>query len=111
MKTTAKLWTGVAILAILSPIGLLLPAKLKAGSAWGEWGTDEMAKLVGYVPAGLQKLSSLWNAAFPDYAFKNGGHPGLAYLFSALLGIGLCVAVTWLLARLLAKKRGDLDRK
>jgi hypothetical protein len=65
MKVTTKLWIGLGALALLSPIGVILPAKLKAGPAWGEWGAGELKGLVGYVPKGLEKLSSLWNALMP----------------------------------------------
>jgi cobalt/nickel transport protein len=109
MKTTTKLWIGLGILVVLSPIGLYLPDKLKAGSAWGEWGADEVKNLVGYIPSGLEKLSSLWNALLPDYAFKGWenkglGHLSLAYVVSAIIGIGLCVGFALLLGKLLAKK-------
>jgi cobalt/nickel transport protein len=110
MKTMTKLWIGLGILALLSPIGLYLPDKMKAGSAWGEWGADEMKGLVGYVPKGLEKLSSLWNALMPDYAFKGWedkglGHLSIAYIVAALLGIALCVGGAFLLGKLLAQKK------
>ncbi|MDD5354906.1 MAG: cobalamin biosynthesis protein, partial [bacterium] len=62
MKLAAKLWIGIVVLIVLSPLGLLLPEHFKAGNAWGEWGVDEMRKLVGYIPRGLAKLSGLWQA-------------------------------------------------
>ena len=37
MKTTTKLWIGLGVLAIASPLGLYLPDTFKAGEAWGEW--------------------------------------------------------------------------
>lgn len=97
MKTITKLWLLVIILAILTPIGLIIPEYFKSGAAWGEWGTDEIKKLVGYIPRGIAKLSSLWNAPIPDYAFKGRGSGGLSYLslsyiISAVAGI-LAVAV------------------
>ena len=109
MNTIKKLWIGLGVLAVVSPIGLLLPDKLKAGSAWGEWGADEIKGLVGYIPSGLEKLSSLWNAVMPDYAFKGWeekglGHLSFAYIVSALFGIVLCVGGTYLLSKLLVKK-------
>ena len=70
MKTIRKLWLFIAVLIILTPIGLIIPEHFKAGSAWGEWGAEEIQKFIGYVPNGLEKLSSLWNAPIPDYAFK-----------------------------------------
>ena len=77
MKLIIKCWIGIAVLIILSPLGLILPEHFKAGSAWGEWGIDGMQKLVGYVPGGLEKLSSLWNAPVPDYALKGWEEKGL----------------------------------
>ncbi|MDD2680329.1 MAG: PDGLE domain-containing protein [Candidatus Omnitrophica bacterium] len=109
MKLITKLWIGIAALVILSPLGLILPGYFKAGSAWGEWGADEIQKLTGYVPGGLAKFASLWNAPLPDYAFrgweeKGLGHLSLAYIVSAAAGILIVVIIMLLLARILVKK-------
>ena len=109
MKITTKFLIGLAVLVVLSPLGLLLPAHFKAGGAWGEWGADEMQKLVGYVPKGLAKLSSLWSAPMPDYAFKGWEEKGLsrlsfAYIISAIVGIGIIVLVMIGIGKLLSKK-------
>lgn len=109
MKLTTKLWIALGICILLSPLGLILPDRFKAGSAWGEWGADEMDKLVGYVPQGLKQLSGVWNAPMPDYAFKDWERKGLthlsfAYIVSAILGVALVALAAWLIARALAKK-------
>lgn len=109
MKTITKLWIGLAILIVLSPLGLLLPEHFKAGDAWGEWGSDTVKDLVGYIPEGLDKLSSLWSAPMPDYAFKGWEEKPLAslsvaYILSAALGILACVVAVYLLSKLLNKK-------
>lgn len=111
MKTTTKLWVGIAVLIALSPLGLFLPEHFKAGSAWGEWGADEMQKLLGYIPQGLTKLSSLWNAPMPDYAFKGWegkglSHLSVAYIISAIVGIIIVVIVAFIIGRMLQRK-GD----
>jgi hypothetical protein len=111
MRTMTKCWLGLGVLALLSPLGLILPDHFKAGSAWGEWGADEFQKMIGYVPQGLQKLGDLWKAPLPDYAFKGWEGKGLthlsfAYVVSAVLGVALVVCTIWLLGRFLAKK-GD----
>ena len=111
MKLITKFWIAITVLIVLSPLGLILPEHFKAGSAWGEWGADEMQKLVGYVPKGLEKLSSLWNAPMPDYAFKGWeekglSHLSLAYIISAIVGIGIIVLVILVIGKLLTKK-GD----
>ena len=109
MKTVTKFWIGIAILIILSPLGLILPEHFKAGSAWGEWGADEMQKLVGYIPQGLEKLSSFWNAPMPDYAFKGWEEKGLphlsfAYIISAAVGVGIIIVIVFAIGKILAKK-------
>jgi cobalt/nickel transport protein len=110
MKLMTKLWIGMGILAVISPLGIILPVKLKAGSAWGEWGAEEFKGLVGYVPRGIEKLSSLWNALMPDYAFRGWEHKGMghlsfAYIAAAIIGIALCAGVTYLIGKFLAKKK------
>ena len=109
MKPVNKIWTALGVLIVLSPLGLILPDRFKAGSAWGEWGADEMEKLVGYVPQGLKRLSEVWNAPMPDYALKGWEEKGLAhlsfaYILSAIVGVTLIVSVIWLLGKLLVKK-------
>ena len=109
MKLITKLWIGLLALIVLSPLGLIIPARFQAGSAWGEWGADEMTKLVGYVPKGLERLSSLWSAPMPDYAFKGWEEKGLAhlsfaYIISALLGSAIIFLGVLLIGKLLAKK-------
>ncbi|MFH1199144.1 MAG: PDGLE domain-containing protein [Candidatus Omnitrophota bacterium] len=109
MKTTQKLWLGILILVILSPLGLILPHYFKAGSAWGEWGSEEVGGLVGYIPKGLAKLSTIWNALIPDYAFKGWEEKGLgslslAYIASAIIGIFVIICVVLLIGKFLHKK-------
>ena len=111
MKLITKFWIGIAVLIVLSPLGLILPDHFKAGSAWGEWGADGIQKLVGYVPKGLEKLSDLWKAPMPDYAFKGWEEKGIshlsfAYVISAIVGIGIIVLVIMVIGKLLSKK-GD----
>jgi hypothetical protein len=109
MKITTKLWIGVGILGIVSPLGLFLPDHFKAGSAWGEWGAEEVQELIGYIPAGLNRLATLWSAPLPDYAFVGWEEQSLAglslaYIFSAIVGIMLCVGVAFMLGSILSKK-------
>jgi hypothetical protein len=109
MKTSKKLWIGLGMLALLCPLGLIIPDLFKAGSAWGEWDSTEIQKIVGYVPEGLKRFSEIWKAPLPDYSFKGWEGKGLgslsfAYIFSAILGAGLVALFAWLAGRLLSKK-------
>jgi len=110
MKTITKLWIGIGILALLSPIGLYLPEKLNAGAAWGEWSINEISKLTGTIPAGMKKLSSFWNAIFPDYNFKNWQnkgyiHQGVAYIISAFAGIIVCMIIAFIIGKFITSKK------
>ena len=115
MKTMSKLWIGLGALALLSPIGLYLPQKFKAGDAWGEWDGKTIKGLVGYIPKGFEKLGSLWNAAFPDYAFKGWenkglGHQSLAYIVSAIVGMAAIACIAFLIGKMLSKKEISRNR-
>lgn len=118
--TTRKLWAGLAVFMLLSPLGLLA-----AGTAWGEWSAEDFANPAARheiaaasgnvhppegVPQGLEKLSSLWSAPIPDYAPAFLQHEGLGYILSAMIGTGLIIlgflAVGALRARLSTAPRG-----
>ncbi len=109
MKTSTKLWILILILIILSPLGLLIPEHFKAGSAWGEWGADEIKEMVGYIPAGLAKLAEIWHAPVPDYSFRGWEEADLikqsiAYIMSAVTGIAAVVILIFILGKFLTKK-------
>ena len=96
------LWAGLVVLVIASPLGLLAP-----GTAWGEWGLEELAKLgLKSIPAGLEKLSGIWGAPMADYNLPALGNANLGYILSAFLGIILVGIVTWLFTLLLTGGSG-----
>ena len=72
---------------VLCPLGLLAE-----GTAWGEWGADEIASTgAGYTPAGMRSGFS-WNALLPDYSV--GNMPQAAgYVLSAVIGVAILVIV------------------
>lgn len=108
---TRRLWLGLALLMILSPLGLLA-----AGTAWGEWGAaafaDPQARLEiarasasvappAAAPQGLEKLADLWQAPLPDYAPAFMHSASFGYILSAVFGAGLILFVVWMVAFLL----------
>jgi hypothetical protein len=102
-----KLWIGLAIMALLTPLGVYLPDKFKAGGAWGEWGPEELEKLLGYVPEGLKKLSDFWKPPVPDYNF--GGESAafstqvISYIISGMIGIAAAAIVIYFIAKFMFK--------
>lgn len=93
-------WVGLIALIILSPLGLLAP-----GTAWGEWGAEELTGLgLAAVPAGLEQLSTLWGAPMADYEVSFLGNANLGYILSAVLGLVLVAVVVWLFLMLLTHR-------
>lgn len=104
-----KLWIGIIILIVLTPIGLVLPELLKAGGAWGEWGPDEIERMLGYVPEGLKRLSGLWSSPIRDFTFsgwEDGARGYIGYILSGIIGVALVIGVSLLIGKFLARKNG-----
>ena len=104
-------WSGIALLMIVTPLGLLA-----TGSAWGEWDVRDFKKPEARLeiaaasfnsappenpPVGLERLSTIWSAPFPDYAPVFLKNKNLGYILSAMFGIGLviliCLGAGWIL--------------
>lgn len=86
-KGWRKLTLGIGLLVLISPLGLLA-----GGTAWGEWGTEQIQSQIGYIPEGLQKFSDFWHhTLLKDYALTRFGQTfwqqALGYLLSAFLGL------------------------
>jgi cobalt/nickel transport system permease protein len=97
------LWIGLAALIVIVPIGLLAP-----GTAWGEWGSEELSKLgFSFIPQGMAKLSGLWSAPLPDYDLPSLGNATLAYILSALVGIIIVAIVVWLFTMLVTARKTE----
>ncbi|MGX8708948.1 cobalt transporter CbiM [Clostridium sp. KNHs216] len=82
----------LAALILLTPLGLLA-----TGTAWGEWGADEIGEVVsngkalGFIPQGMQNGFS-FEAMMPDYSV--GGIPEVAgYILSAVAGVAVLLIV------------------
>ncbi len=109
MREYRPLLVALAVMALLSPVGIYLPEIMKAGGAWGEWGVDEVRKLVGYAPREMERSAQAWKAPMPGYALPGETraplkHRGLAYVLSAFAGIAACGGFAYLVARRLAAR-------
>lgn len=73
-------------LIMLVPIGLLA-----TGTAWGEWGADEIKERVGIIPKGIEN-GYAFNAIMPDYTIS-GISEVLGYILSAVIGVILTIII------------------
>jgi len=106
--TVRPLWIRLALLILLTPLGILT-----AGTAWGEWGAKDfsdpqMRRQISAAsrdiappsqpPRGLDRLSALWSAPFPQYAPRFVRRPAFGYVMSAVFGSGLILSFSLLIA-------------
>ena len=104
-----RLMIGLAVLVVLAPLGVILPRIFNAGEPWGEWGAETLEKLVGYLPAGLKWTAHLWRAPVPGYGLgpetASTAAKSAHYVLSSLIGVALAVCITYLLSKVLVKKK------
>lgn len=97
-----KVYIAAITIILLTPLGLLAP-----GSAWGEWGLEEIKSMVGYVPSGMSHFSEVIKAIFPDYSIpgfnNNFLQSALGYIFSAVVGIGTIIIIFAIFGRIMGK--------
>jgi cobalt/nickel transport system permease protein len=97
------IYTVIIALAALSPLGLLA-----AGTAWGEWGANDISKVVtagrtlGFVPQGMVK-GFTFAAPLGDYSVK-GLPPVVGYIISAIAGVAVLIILFKLLGLALSKR-------
>jgi hypothetical protein len=106
-NTQKKLWIGLAIMMVLVPLGLLAE-----GTAFGEWGPEELQEELGYVPSGIEAGGNLWHSLFPDYTvagFEGSFlYSAIGYILSAIIGVGLIYFATLALGKFLAKREENM---
>ncbi len=101
-KKTKPIYALIIALICLSPLGLLA-----TGTAWGEWGTDEInsvivgGKALGFVPKGMENGFN-FSALMPDYSVQ-GMPDSFGYILSAIAG----VAIFLIVFRIIASMRKD----
>lgn len=110
-KPLRPLWAGLAVLLVLTPLGILT-----AGTAWGEWMASDYADPAArhqiaaasfghlvpeHAPEGLQRLAAFWTSPFARYAPPYVRSAPFGYLLSAMFGAGLIVAFVLLISNFL----------
>jgi len=98
-----KLLIGILILALLAPLGLILPSLIKSKNTFGEASGDSIKKELGYIPKGMAKDEKIWKAPVKDYEVgseeKSLWKRSIIYLGSGLLGIGIIALATVVLQK------------
>jgi len=101
-----RLLLPLAVLILLTPLGLIA-----SGTAWGEWGLDQIKEQLGFVPTGMARFAERWPSLFPDYSlpWAHGRFGEIAgYVLSGVIGLILIAAVA-AVAVWLSRRRGHAD--
>jgi cobalt/nickel transport protein len=105
MELKKKLWIGIVVLILISPVGIILPMVFDAGDAWGEWSAETVEKLIGFIPEKLKANADLWTAPIPDYNLGSEESPLyaqiLSYVLSGIIGVGLVTVVMLALRKII----------
>lgn len=102
VSVAGKAWIVLLLLILLSPLGLLT-----RGTAFGEWSASELTKLLGYVPEGIRKFSTIWSTPLAGYSLSN--HSLITgYWLSALIGSTATALFAFVLGKWLS--RGSQQR-
>jgi len=116
MNRVRRLWIALIVLALLTPLGLLLPHWLHGETAWGEWDKQEIHERLGHVPQGMEREAGRWQAPLPDYGAPTQAPPPIWrqsawYVVSGILGLAAVVGLSLLLGRWLTRheRAADVD--
>lgn len=102
-KSHLPVFVMIALLVVMTPLGLIA-----TGTAWGEWGAEEIKDVIvngsslGYTPKGLLNGWTL-DTLMPDYSME-GMNEILAYILSAVIGVSLLIIIFKLFSLVLEKK-------
>jgi cobalt/nickel transport system permease protein len=93
------LWGALGVAALATPLGLLA-----SGTAWGEWGVEELNSLgLSFIPQGLERLGGWWPAPLPDYGLPRMGAV-IGYIMSAFIGLALVASLIWILGKWITRR-------
>lgn len=94
-----RYWLFFFGIVLLTPLGLLAE-----GTAWGEWGREDLAKTLGFVPQGIDQAAAWWQGIFPDYSVKGVGEKA-GYILSALIGSVFVYLATMAYIKVMARNK------
>jgi len=102
-KTLKILIYALIVFVICVPVGLIA-----SGTAFGEWGPDELNQSVGYIPAGFASLNGLWNAPLVGYDLP-GNHQTIptqtpGYYVSAIVGVFVVGGIAYVIGKAIVKR-------
>lgn len=100
-KRYRALLIPLAVLVVLTPLGLIA-----SGTAYGEWSSDELKGILGYIPRGLASMADRWHALLPDYGLPFGGGRAVSvagYILSAIVGMAVIAGLITVTSLLIMK--------
>jgi len=87
----------LGILILATPLGLLA-----SGTAWGEWGMEEIKNFTGFIPKGMENGVN-YTAPISGYSFGNLKEY-IGYIISAVVGVTIILIIFKVFAKINLKK-------
>lgn len=104
-RKTKIIFLFLLFVIIITPLGLLTDY-----AAWGEWEISYFKKALGFIPAGIQKTSSLLAPLLPNYQVTGNSKIIDQYL-SALIGVAIILMIFYLFRLILKTVKSSDKRK
>ena len=107
-----KLIIALITMCFLTPVGIILPDLFNAGDAWGEWDLEQLERMIGFVPQGMERLYNIWKPPIPDYNFLHSGESSkirevISYVLSAFIGALIVSGSIFLITKVMISKKVD----
>jgi cobalt/nickel transport system permease protein len=105
-QKTKAIYGLIVALICLTPLGLLA-----TGTAWGEWGKDEIknvmtgGNILGYIPEGMENGFS-FESMMPDYSIS-GLPEFIGYIVSAVAGVAIVIILFKIIGSMQKEKIGN----
>lgn len=92
-------------MALMVPLGIVVPEKFGAAGAWGEWSSEALSQMLGYLPEGLSRHTGIWSAPIGDYDIAAGGTSrfvkSLSYMASGLIGAAIAGLIIYIISKVI----------
>jgi hypothetical protein len=104
LKNYRKLWMGLGLLILMSPLGLLFLRQLRLAAPGGEWGSEELKSMLGHVPTRLENYRDFESdlARLFDAGLQSPGRPRQPTSLCGVIGASVIVAICLGLGRWLS---------
>ncbi|MBF0458888.1 MAG: cobalamin biosynthesis protein [Nitrospirae bacterium] len=110
-----KLWMWLLVVALMVPLGIVVPERFGASGAWGEWSSATLSQMLGYLPEGLSRHTGIWSAPIGDYDIAAGVTSplvkSLSYMASGLIGAAIAGLIIYIISKAIYRSAAMREKR